>query len=97
MTLLSTIFRRASDVRYRILNDEAVVIRQRAGEVLGLNSLGARLLDSVDGRRRTEEIIATLLPDYDVDRETFTSDSLAFFEAMSSSGVIEEVPEGKAT
>ena len=62
MTTLATVYRRAADVRYRVLDDEAVVIRQRAGEVLGLNALGARLLDALDGLKPVGEIVASPRP-----------------------------------
>ena len=94
MTTLETVLRRASDVRYRILDDEGVVIRQREGEVLGLNSLGARLLESLDGVRSTGQIVDSLADEYEVDHELFATDSLAFFEEMVDAGIAEVVREG---
>ena len=89
MTTLATIYRRATDVRYRILDDEAVVIRQRAGEVLGLNALGARLLDALDGERSVGAIVADLAADYTVERSELESDVLEFFAELAASGLIE--------
>jgi len=89
MTTLATVYRRAADVRYRILDDEAVVIRQRAGEVLGLNALGARLLDAVDGGRTVGEIIASLAGDYAVERGALERDVLAFFDEVAAAGLVE--------
>ena len=89
MTTLATIYRRASDVRYRILDDEAVVIRQRAGEVLGLNALGARLLDALDGERSVGAIVADLAADYTVELSQLESDALEFFAELAASGLVE--------
>ena len=90
MTTLATIYRRAADVRYRVLDDEAVVIRQRAGEVLGLNSLGARLLDALDGAATVGEIVADLAPDYDVERGELERDALEFYAELATLGLVEE-------
>lgn len=90
MTTLATIYRRAADVRYRVLDDEAVVIRQRAGEVLGLNALGARLLDALDGATTVGEIVADLAPDYDVERGELERDALEFYAELATLGLVEE-------
>jgi hypothetical protein len=90
MTTLETRYRRASDVRYRLIDNEAVVIRQRAGEVLGLNALGARLLDALDGERPVGRLIDELAADYEVERTDLERDVLAFFAELEASGLIEE-------
>ena len=90
MTSLATVYRRAADVRYRVLDDEAVVIRQRAGEVLGLNALGARLLDALDGETAVGEIVAGLAPGYAVERLELERDALAFYAELAALGLIEE-------
>ena len=90
MTTLATVYRRAADVRYRVLDDEAVVIRQRAGEVLGLNALGARLLDALDGQRPVGEIVAALAADYAVTLPELERDVLAFYAELAALGLIEE-------
>ena len=95
MTTLATVYRRAADVRYRILDDEAVVIRQRAGEVLGLNALGARLLDALDGLKPVGEIVAVLASGYAVEHQEVERDALAFFAELAALGLIEEPGPGK--
>ena len=89
MTTLETIYRRAPDVRYRILEDEAVVIRQRAGEVLGLNALGARLLDALDGAKSVGAVLAELASGYAVERATLERDVLAFYSELAAQGLLE--------
>jgi len=90
MTILSsaTILRRSPDVRYRILDGEAVVVHQASGEVLGLNEVGARLLDSLDGRRTLGELMAAIQPEYAVEAEVFARDSLAFLAELVAKGVL---------
>lgn len=95
MSALETVYRRAADVRFRILDDEAVVIRQRAGEVLGLNSLGARLLEAVDGTRSVGEILEVLRPDYDVEPGVLEADVLGFFDELATTGLVEALAEAE--
>jgi hypothetical protein len=50
----TTRYRLAPDVRFRVVGDEGVVVRQDAGEVLVVNGVAARVLELLDPRRRTE-------------------------------------------
>lgn len=87
----ASILRRKSDVRYRILAGEAVVIRQGEGEVLGLNEVGARLLAEVDGERSLAAIAEQLLAEFEVEPAVLSSDLVAFAEELAAAGVLEEV------
>ena len=44
---MSRSFRVAPDIRYRVIDEEAVVVRQREGDVLVLNQVAARVLQLV--------------------------------------------------
>lgn len=88
-------YRRASDVRYRILDGEAVVVRQRAAEVLGLDAAGSRILDLLDGERPLAAVAATLAEEYEGDRETIAREVEAFVAELVAAGVVEPVEEGR--
>jgi hypothetical protein len=81
--------RRAADVRYRLLDGEAVVIRQRAGEVLGLNPVGSRLLELIDGARDVEALVDELAAEFAADRGTIARDVEGFLAELVASGVVE--------
>ena len=83
------IFRRRSDVRFRIVAPEAVVVRQSGPEVLVLNGVGARILERIDTGERVATLVAGLAQEYEVDPERLESDVVAFLEELASSGVIE--------
>ncbi len=89
---LSTVLRRRSDVRYRRIEDEAVVLRQSAAEVLVLNGVGATVLDLADGRRPVSEWIDALVREYGADRETVARDVLEFAGEAAEAGLLEPVP-----
>jgi len=89
----STVLRRRSDVRYRRIEGEAVVLRQSAAEVLVLNEVGASVLDLADGERPVGEWIATLAAQYDADPETLAAEVLEFAGELREAGLLETVAE----
>jgi hypothetical protein len=90
----ATVLRRRSDVRYRRIEGEAVVLRQSAAEVLVLNGVGATVLDLADGRRPVSEWIDALVGEYGADRETVARDVLEFAGEAAEAGLLEPVPAG---
>ncbi len=88
---LSTVLRRRSDVRYRRIEGEAVVLRQSAAEVLVLNEVGASVLDLADGERSVRDWIEALAPEYDTDPAKLARDVLAFAGELQEAGMLEEV------
>ena len=88
----STILRRRTDVRYRRIEGEAVVLRQSAAEVLVLNGVGASVLDLADGVRPVGEWIDALVEEYGADRETVARDVLEFAGEAEEAGLLEALP-----
>ncbi len=89
MSELRTTYRRAPDVRYRILDGEAVVLRQRASEVLGLDPVGSRVLDLCDGTRGIDALVDALAAEFDAPRETLARDIEEFLDELARIGVVE--------
>jgi hypothetical protein len=88
---LSTVFRRVGDIRYRIIDDEAVVIRQHAGEVIGLNPTGARLLELIDSETSVEGLADALAVEFEKERAEIEGDVFRFLNELREAGVIEEI------
>jgi Coenzyme PQQ synthesis protein D (PqqD) len=88
---LSTVLRRRSDVRYRHIEGEAVVVRQSSAEVLVLNEVGASVLDLADGERDVRAWIDALREVYDTDPAVLARDVLAFAAEMEEAGLLEAV------
>ena len=65
-----------------------MVIRQRSGEVLGLNEVGARVLEELDGERSIAALVDALAEDFEVERAALAEDILAFLESLLSKGVV---------
>lgn len=88
---LSTVLRRRSDVRYRLIEGEAVVLRQSAAEVLVLNEVGASVLDLADGERSVAGWLETLAAEYDADPAVLEREVLEFAGEMFAAGLLEEL------
>jgi hypothetical protein len=85
----STVFRHCVDVRYRIIDGEAVVVRQDAGEVLGLNQTAAKLLDLIDAKSTVSDLIAAMAEEFAAERTALEQDVMGFLVELLSVGVIE--------
>ena len=88
-----SILKPARDLRFRRIDDEAVVVRQRAGEVLVMNETAARLLELADGRTSVADWVEVLAAEYEVDRKALERDVLAFAMDLADEGMLELVPE----
>lgn len=84
------VLKHTDDVRYRVVGDEAVVVRQNAAEVLALNDVGARVLELIDAKRTVAQMIDTMSNEYDVDRDELSRDVEHFVTALHEAGVIED-------
>lgn len=90
-----SVLRRRADVRYRVIDGEAVIVRQSAAEVMVLNEIGARILDLADGTTPISQWVRTLLSEYEADEAALSLDILAFAGELVDSGVLEEgIPHG---
>jgi hypothetical protein len=84
------VFRARADVRFRVVGDEAVVVRQEDAEVIALNEVGASILSLLDARRSLGEVLESLLEEYDVDRESLADDLSRFVRELRDAGIVEE-------
>jgi len=84
-----TRLRRSSDVRYRHIPPETLLIRQSGPEILVLNGIAGRLLDLLSPGVTAGELVGAMQREYegppaDIERET-----LAFLDDLLGSGIVE--------
>lgn len=91
MPNLDRVLKHKDDVRYRVVGEEAVVVRQNAAEVLAVNDVGARILELIDAKCTVGQLIETMSSEYDVDRKELTEDIETFVAAMHDAGIVEEI------
>ena len=88
---LSSVLRRRSDIRWRRIEGEAVVLRQSSAEVLVLNEVGASVLDLADGQRSVGAWIEELSGVYDAAPDDLARDILDFAAELEEAGLLEPV------
>lgn len=94
-----SILKTASDVRFRVVDREVVVVRQKSAEVLVMNEVAARLLALADGVHPVSHWLDVLVGEFEVDRATLESDVMSFAAELAAEGLLEivaatEVPGG---
>lgn len=87
----STVLKPRATVRFRVVGDEGVVVRQDSAEVIAVNDVGASVLSLLDAQRTLGQIFKELLLEYEIDRESLRKDVVDFLGELVSAGVVEEV------
>jgi Coenzyme PQQ synthesis protein D (PqqD) len=89
----STVFKLRSDVRFRRLEPEGVIVRQTDPEVLVVNDLAARILETIDGTVPVGALVDAFTSEYAVDRAVLEHDVAAFLDELVEGRIIEEVSD----
>jgi hypothetical protein len=84
--------RRCPDVRFRIVDGEAVVLRQSSAEMVVFNELGARVLGLADGNLPLSAWVDTLLQEYEVERAVLEAHLVEFAVDLTDQGILELAP-----
>ena len=87
---MTTSFKIDRDIRYRVIDDEAVVVRQTDGDVLVLNEVAARVLELAGEGFTSDQICDRVGGEYDAPREAIRRDVLAFLDRLTELRVLEE-------
>ena len=88
---LRSVLRPRADVRYRVIEGEAVVVRQDAAELVVLNETGARVLQLMDGVRSVAAIVDTMVEEFAAERPDIERDVMAFIGELTELGATEQV------
>jgi hypothetical protein len=97
MISLTTVFRRHPGVRFRVLDDEAVVLHQGSAEVLVLDPVATRILSLADGVAPVSRWAEVLLAEYDVPTDVLERDLLDFAAELVREGLLESVAPAPAS
>jgi GeoRSP system PqqD family protein len=82
------LWRRETDASENDSQEDAVAaILFSGGSMLSLNEFGIELWELCDGRT-VEEMIASLLPDFDIAEDVLRADILEFLDSLSQKGFI---------
>ena len=89
----NTKFELQGDVRFRLVADDGIVIRQTEGEVLIVNELGGDIQTMIGENRNLGEIVSALCGRYDAEASTIWQDTQAYLTELLSGQVISQVKE----
>lgn len=87
----TTVLRRRTDTRFRLLGSEGIVIQQTAGDVIALNPVAARAVELVDGKRSAGDIVRSMQDEFDAGHDQIERDVLEFLATLSEQDVLERV------
>ena len=79
----------AQDLVSADLEREAVILNLKDGVYYGLDPMGARIWNLIQQPRSVNEIIETLLEEYEVDPQRLSNDLLGLLKEMAARGLIE--------
>ena len=85
------------DIVFRDLAGEAVILNLTTGTYFGLNEIGTQIWHLLAEHGSTEEVIETILAEYEVDDTRFRHDLDELLHALMDKGLIEANAEETPT
>lgn len=80
-----------NDVRFRVMDDEAVLVRQGAGEAFVLNQTGAVLLPLLEAGAEHEVLVEALVTEFDVSDKQAERDVQSFVSQLREHSIITKI------
>jgi hypothetical protein len=82
------ILARASTTASRLIAGEAVILSLDTKVLRGLNTVGSRVWDLIEGRRTVDEIVDVIVGEFDVARPEAAADVGAFVRELVDKGLV---------
>jgi hypothetical protein len=80
-------------VAFRVVRGEGVVVLARDGQVEVVNEVGARVLEQADGSRGLQEIVDSIVKEFEVSPDQAWEDVREFVGQMVGDSVLEWVEQ----
>lgn len=77
-----------TDVIWRVLDDNAVLVSPQGGQVTILNGVGTKIWSLIDGQNSVKDIARHLVDQYDVSIQQAQQDVEQFLTKLDSRGLI---------
>ena len=75
----------------RVIEGEAVILSLDTKVLRGLNPVGSRVWDLIDGQRSVEEIAGLIVKEFDVERSQADQDVRGFVQELLDKGLVTRV------
>jgi hypothetical protein len=82
------ILKRSSKTAWRVIEGEAVILSLDTKVLRGLNAVGSRTWELVDGHRTMEQIVEEIVRDFEVSTEQADADVRAFVRELFDKGLV---------
>ena len=76
------------DVRFRRILDKGLIVKQTAGEAIGVNRVGLRILELLAKGFEAPDLVATLAAEHGIGAKEIEADVAAFLDEMVAAGVL---------
>jgi anthranilate phosphoribosyltransferase len=83
MDVLTKYPHKSAETASRIIDGEAVVVIPQEGSVKVFNNTGSRIWELMDGKKKTQEIIDTLVAEFEVSQEELQTDTIGFLQELA--------------
>jgi hypothetical protein len=84
----STLLERAPSMAWQTVDGETVLLNLDGRELMGLNGVGARTWELLDGEHTLQQIAATVSEEFDVDAAQAEADVLVFAAELLAAGAV---------
>jgi len=75
----------------RVIEGEAVILSMETKVLRGLNPVGSRIWELIDGQRSVEEIVGVIVKEFDVEPPRAEEDVRGFLEELLDKGLVTPV------
>ena len=82
------ILTKASTSAWRLIAGEAVILSLDTKVLRGLNEVGSRVWDLIDGERTVDDIVGVIVEEFDVPRGQAAEDVEAFVRQLVDKGLV---------
>lgn len=79
---------RSAATAWRVIEGEAVILSMDTKILRGLNPVGSRVWEMIDGRRSVDEIVDAIAREFTTERATAATDVGAFVRELLDRGLV---------
>lgn len=80
-------YRRQKGIAYRMVGEEAVLVKSRDGKIITLNPTASLVWDKLDGKKGAEELAKEVCRKFGVGGETAQHDTKKFLRDLEKKGL----------
>jgi Coenzyme PQQ synthesis protein D (PqqD) len=88
---VNSLVRHTSDVFWQDVVEDVVILSMENAHYFGAEGTGAEIWRLLEKPIKIEDICASLVENYEIDRQTCEAEVLAFIEELNAAGLIELV------